>query len=193
MPPSLPDSVMACADGAQQLVLFGSRAAGVARASSDWDVLLVHSGEVHVSPRVDLIQIKPALLESAFWLGSELAGHVAKYGIWLVGEPSWTSSVFVSERAIERKARRIVRRVSRLEHRWKILDPSYRRAFVSAIRRDVQRCLTLVDGVAVPPSRTLDSLWHPDMVATVLPTLCAAEPFSASAQAFLDAILRKQK
>jgi predicted nucleotidyltransferase len=72
-----------------RVVLFGSRAAGAARPSSDWDVLLVDkraasgpSRKVQVrdlARGVDVVVV-PALDDEAF-LRSELGAHVAWYGL----------------------------------------------------------------------------------------------------------------
>jgi len=62
---------------AEQIVVFGSRAAGLARESSDWDLLIIGSDSSLHTPALDLVWVTPRELESADWLASELAGHVA--------------------------------------------------------------------------------------------------------------------
>jgi hypothetical protein len=174
----------------RQLVLFGSRAADVARSTSDWDVLVVHAVRVR-SPRrnVDVVSLRPEQLSSDLWLGSELAGHVAHYGIWLVGEPDWTTSVTRSNRAIQRKATRIVRRATNLQRQWKLLDRPYRLDFARALRRDIQRCLSLVQGEPVAPTKVIDERWRLDSLDLVIPTLRRLTGVTSGVQEFLSEIV----
>lgn len=145
---------------AAELVLFGSRAAGVAHRGSDWDVLLVcDRAPVSVPMTVDLVVVSASRLHSRRWLGSELAGHVGAHGRWLVGDPSWTGKVFRSRRALERKATRIARRVVNLQRNWADLEPAYRATFLKVLRRDLQRYECLEEGRPVPPTRILDLEW----------------------------------
>src|SRR5437764_1169337 len=94
---------------ANELVVFGSRAAGVNRRQSDFDVLLVGSrprlqragldlgskAEVKRAG-LDLVGMSRAEIESAQWLGSELASHVASYGFWIIGSGEWREGVRIN-------------------------------------------------------------------------------------------------
>ncbi len=124
-------SITSLRRSAREIVLFGSRAAGVAGPLSDWDLLCIgcpsreqrwpsstatlaaHSSvrppflfsELAADPRVrrtHLVWIDERSLGTQKWLESELAGHVARYGVWLHGKPRWVSSVRCGPAAAER-------------------------------------------------------------------------------------------
>jgi len=79
-----------------EVVLFGSRSTHTENEGSDWDILCVGNGERFKDSMIDIVWIRPDKLFSPEWLGSELAGHVSKYGQWLKGEGKWRTRVFVS-------------------------------------------------------------------------------------------------
>jgi hypothetical protein len=142
----------------QQVVLFGSRAAGAARRYSDWDVLCV--GERRQRQReVDAVWLSPTDIGTRRWLGSELAGHIARYGVWLIGEDDWSSKVFRSRAAVDRKRRLIQRRDSVGKATWRLLSSAYREQLATSFRRDLQRLEYLCEGRAVPATPVLDKEW----------------------------------
>lgn len=145
---------------AEQIVLFGSRAAGRARPASDWDLLCVAEQRPSSIAGVDLIWISPCDLSTPAWLGSELAGHVAAWGRWLHGEPDWISSVVHGERAATRKAQRVASKLVALERAWDALGPAYQRRHLLLLRRDLQRHGLLSRGEPVPPTALLDDAWR---------------------------------
>jgi hypothetical protein len=71
---------------AEQIVLFGSRAVGLGRAGSDWDLLVVGEGRSRHTPSIDLVWVSPRELVSRSWLASELASHVAR---WIEPHQGW--------------------------------------------------------------------------------------------------------
>jgi hypothetical protein len=174
---------------ADQLVLFGSRSAGVARPDSDWDVLLVRADgpAIRCASKVDLVEIPKPQLNSSAWLGSELAGHIAAYGHWIVGEPTWSASVHFSKFAIERKGNRLKSRLQNMQPSWDILQPAYQKRFAMIVRRDVQRYRCLVEGRPVAPSSMLDSTWGVAEMEATFPLLCAR--LSKQAVQFLERVL----
>nr|WP_128795876.1 nucleotidyltransferase domain-containing protein [Corallococcus coralloides] len=143
----------------EQIVLFGSQAAGVAGQDSDFDLLCVGQGPSRLNPLVDLVFIKPEFRFSEEWLGSELAGHIARYGAWLVGEPDWSRRVHSSQRAVDRKVEKILRRLQAVERHVGYLDESYVQKYFALIRRDLQRFEYLINGEPVPSTPLLDSAW----------------------------------
>ncbi|WNG46821.1 hypothetical protein F0U60_23880 [Archangium minus] len=145
--------------GCQQIILFGSRAAGVSREGSDFDLMCIGSGLSRLGPSLDLVFVTPEDCRRKRWLGSELAGHVARYGQWLVGEPDWVHRVRPSLDAKERKAERLRRRLQAVEKSFPLLDALYREKHFALIRRDLQRHDLLAQGEPVPPTPLLDQAW----------------------------------
>ena len=143
----------------EQIVLFGSRAAGVSGDDSDFDLLCIGSGPSRLSHTLDVVFVKPEAKATEQWLGCELAGHIAQYGVWLAGEPDWVQRVHVSPRAIARKAEKISRRLQSVEQRSDLLDASYLHKYFVLTRRDLQRHECLVKGEPVPPTPLLDQTW----------------------------------
>jgi len=143
-----------------EIVLFGSRAAGLAHERSDWDILCVGHGCTRRTPRVDLIWVTLEERCSRTWLTGELAGHVAHWGQWLEGEPTWTDSAIPGPQACMEKLRRITRRVTAWERSWSLCSARLRARYALALRRDLQRHEKLFHGQAVPPSAMLDQNWH---------------------------------
>jgi hypothetical protein len=143
----------------QQLVLFGSRAAGVSREGSDFDLLCIGSGSSRLGQSLDLVFVTPEDCQGSRWLGSELAGHVARYGRWLLGEPDWVHRVQPSRGAIDRKAERLRRRLHAVEENFPLLDAIYLDKHLALIRRDLQRHESLLKGEPVPPTPLLDQAW----------------------------------
>jgi hypothetical protein len=154
---------------ADELVLFGSRAAGVARSDSDWDVLCVGTGTRLRSGLLDLLWVPPRDIESQGWLGSELAAHVAIYGVWFKGQGDWRIRVGISIDSIERKRRRIRRRLTGLKRVWRMLIPEIREARLDDLRRDLQRLELLEKESGPPPTPILDRRWRSS--ANALPAL----------------------
>jgi hypothetical protein len=144
----------------QEIVLFGSRAAGVAHERSDWDILCVGHGSTRRTKRIDLIWVTPEERCSRAWLEGELAGHVGRWGQWLAGEPTWREHAVPGPEACEEKRRRIARRVTVWERSWALCSPRLRARYALALRRDLQRHELLRGGQAVPPSAMLDQVWR---------------------------------
>jgi hypothetical protein len=155
-----------------EIVLFGSRSMHAARRGSDWDVLCIgersprflrqgcrRTGMQAKSLRLDVVWISKDDVLSPLWLGSELAGHIARYGKWLKGEGAWRTHVVLSIAAIAAKRRRIEIRVELCErYAGRLLD-AYRAKHQTLLRRDLQRLFYLENQEAVPVTPQLDSDW----------------------------------
>jgi hypothetical protein len=145
---------------ASEVVLFGSRAAGMAGATSDWDILLVgHGTSVH-SGHADVVWIPPEQLTRDSWLGSELANHVAAYGRWVRGPGSWRRDVFCSFEAAAEKERAVAVQLTELRRVWPHLLDGAKARHARRVRRDVQRLRLLQARTAVPPTAMLDQAWE---------------------------------
>jgi Nucleotidyltransferase domain len=144
---------------ASQIILFGSRAANVAKEESDWDLLLIGEGKAVHTRYVDLVWVSPEIIRSQRWLGSELASHVAAYGHWIFGPDEWRRSVSISAAAVERKRSSIEFRFEELRKVLPSLLPAAKARHLRRLRQDIQRLALLEAGEAVPPSRYLDDAW----------------------------------
>jgi hypothetical protein len=146
----------------REVVVFGSRAVGVNSGNSDLDVIFVTGKDRRrtKTETLDCICIPESEWVSSFWRGSELANHVAAYGVWLVGGDEWRNSVQVSGRAAGRKAYRVARLIANVRHSWCVLHPVFRSKYQLTIRRELQRLGLLRVGIAVPPTPVLDLRWQ---------------------------------
>ena len=140
---------------AESVILFGSRAAGVANARSDWDILCVGHGATTKSKSVDVVWVSPLKLQSSKWLGSELASHVARFGKTIRGKLEWRSAVRVEESAVSKKARRIERRLCCLSDVWQLLSVDFRKKHSILVHRDLCRLDCLYAHEPVPPTALL--------------------------------------
>ena len=144
-----------------EVVIFGSRAAGLQRPDSDLDVLLI--GTKIERPRVsgvDFVILDLEQLASPHWMGSELASHVAEYGKWIKGRGSWQNHVHVSHRATMRKQARVLGLLMSGPKWWSKLHPMFHNKYKLMIRRELQRLDLMRQKIAVPPTFTLDSDWE---------------------------------
>ncbi|MFL6303336.1 MAG: nucleotidyltransferase domain-containing protein [Candidatus Sulfotelmatobacter sp.] len=144
---------------ANQIIVFGSFAAKLSSPLSDLDVVCIGEGTRFKNRFLDLCWVSEEDVCKDEWLGSELAGHVAKYGVWLSGRNDWRDATFTGDAAIERKRRRILslsRTVSRL---WEQLHPIFRTQYNVTIRRELQRLQMLESNISIPPTRLLDEKW----------------------------------
>ncbi len=150
------------ADKAREIIVFGSRAAGVHSPHSDLDLLFVSPdpGRRLKSSGLDIVWLRPEAVDSPNWHGSELAGHVAAYGRWLSGPDAWKAEVFTSPTAIQKKQRQLADRIQALEASWRSLAPAYRRRLFTLIRRDLQRLELLRQARPVSPTPLLDHDWE---------------------------------
>ncbi len=144
---------------AVDLIIFGSRAAGVHSKLSDLDILYVGVRERYKSECLDIVWRQPSEIEHRKWLGSELASHIAAYGIVIQGDAHWKDAVRLADATLSKKERRVAALVDGLWVYWDRIHPEFRRKYLTTIRREVQRLQLLREGVAVPPTPMLDRKW----------------------------------
>ena len=163
----------------QQVILFGSRAAGCAHSSSDWDILLIGgSCRLPQVPNFDLVTIAHLDGESALrWHSTELAVHVRRYGVWLVGAPpeEWLMDF---QRVVNRKHHLVGVRIRTLRSVWGSLSRVRRDRELILLRRELQRLGLLRQGEPVPPRQVLDDAW--DRGTVDLAALCEGLEVPAS-------------
>lgn len=135
---------------AVDLIIFGSRAAGVHSKLSDLDILYVGVRERYKSECLDIVWRQPSEIEHRKWLGSELASHIAAYGIVIQGDAHWKDAVRLADATLSKKERRVAALVDGLWVYWDRIHPEFRRKYLTTIRREVQRLQLLREGVAVP-------------------------------------------
>jgi len=145
---------------ASQIVVFGSWSSNVQTASSDVDVLCIGSGSRFKSATLDVIWHTEEMLNDRTWLGSELATHIAEFGVWLHGSDRWRSNARCSDLAADTKRLTIELRAAALQKRWDTLRSDFRHHHATVIRQDVQRLLLLQQKRPVPPTRLLDNDWE---------------------------------
>jgi nucleotidyltransferase-like protein len=147
-------------DDAHEVIVFGSRAAGVHRPLSDLDLLCITPKKRRIrAAGLDCVLLLPEEVNTPFWLGSELACHVVRYGKWEKGAGEWRDRAHVSDRAITRKQQRIVSVSDNAARRWSRLHPIFQMKYAVTIRRELQRLDLLLNRVAIPPTPILDSIW----------------------------------
>jgi hypothetical protein len=155
-------SLSALSDGAEAVILFGSRAAGLARDDSDWDLLVVGRGRSRLRRGLDLVYIDPESFRGASWQTNELASHIGRWGRTLCGSPTWLASLTdarTSEEAVSRKREQLQAQLSACERYWPSLGPWAQTTRQQRIRRDLQRYARLLEPTAIPPSALLDDEW----------------------------------
>lgn len=147
-------------ESASEIVIFGSWTTGAQTPNSDVDVLCVGRGRRHKCESLDIVWISERHVETNPWLGSELASHIAAFGVWIHGRSCWADRAYCSAAAAARKADAIRRRAAALNDRWSHLAPPFRKLHATLIRRDVQRFRLLREAQPVPPTRLLDEAWQ---------------------------------
>ena len=147
-------------NSASEIMVFGSRAADVHAYDSDLDVLCFGRGNRLKTSALDLLWVPESAMCDEDWLGSELATHIAQYGISLKGRGTWPSLVFFGTKATKRKLRRISSLLNAVSGGWSRLHPVFRRRYQTTIRREIQRYGRLVEHLAVPPTALLDREWQ---------------------------------
>lgn len=145
---------------ASEIIVFGSCAVGLQTDDSDLDVLCIGNGARLKRRSLDLSWVSEEACREEAWLGSELAGHVAEYGVWLRGNGDWRVQTFTSLTAIERKRNRIISLSGTVTRLWDRLHPVFRSQYNVTIRRELQRLRLLQASVRIPPTKMLDNEWH---------------------------------
>ena len=105
--------------------------------------------------------VAPAALMTEEWLGSELASHVACYGVWIKGAGAWRSHASVSPNVVARKAARLRRQIG-------TFGKLFQRSNSARELKHRKSGATVGDFVAeglpredpVPPTRVLDEEWR---------------------------------
>ena len=167
LPPEIKRRLQGCAD----VIIFGSYASGLESKSSDIDVFGVGEVRTHYkTPAIEIMILPEHDLYSDLWLGSELANHVAAFGIPLGPRPAWLDLAKIGPDAAARKQRRVRAYVRSLERHWQQLSPSAKCRYEIKLRRELQRLQLLQVGKPVPSTPALDRSFVPksqyDLIAS---------------------------
>jgi hypothetical protein len=147
------------ASHSEQVILFGSCAAGCDTRDSDVDLLCVGDGKRTDTGRLHLLWISPSSLSDPDWLGSEIGGHVSEYGIWLKGKRTLGPPQKPSSRTLQKKRNRIIDRASVLKQKWPLLSQGFKKDQLRSLRLDLQRYEMLNNFAPVAPNPMLDERW----------------------------------
>lgn len=164
--------------------LVGSRAAGCATESSDWDLIVFYSEKDMVNDWCDIITPKTqkyimrdikcsesnfgyGLKKSIYgldlmfedmncehWLKRELCTHTSKYGIWLGGNKFWNDKDIDWKGAVQLKTKLIDDRYHLFQGHYPI-NPEER---CDNEMNDRKRLWCLYNKIPVPPTRMLDEV-----------------------------------
>jgi predicted nucleotidyltransferase len=144
---------------ASEVVVFGSQASGSASEDSDWDVLVLGDFPPVHRERLDLVVVSSEQASSKQWLESELASHVAQYGIWLKGTGAWRPNARIGNETIAAKNRRLRSQAEAFGAIGHIQSPARRFEHARSLRRQLQRLELLTLNGAVPTNPELDRAW----------------------------------
>lgn len=145
--------------GLVALVLVGSRAAGLARPDSDWDVLaLVDRNTFGPTPSEwhgEVCQLMACDPSFPYWLATDLAGHALCYGLWLLGGPTWTRRDLNHEAAAQRALRQFNEATEQLAKRWDRFIPAYRSKYARRAAQQLERLRHHHNREPIPPTALL--------------------------------------
>lgn len=165
LPPEIKRRLECCTG----IVVFGSYASGLETKSSDIDVFGIGDAKTHFrTPLIEIMILPEHDLYSPLWLESELANHIAAYGVPLGPRPAWFDSARLGPEAVARKQRRIHAYARSLEKHWEELTPSMRLRYELKVRHELQRLQLLTAGKPIPPTPILDRSFIPDSQRTLV-------------------------
>ena len=147
-------------ESANEFAIFGSF--GLVKKASDIDIFTVSNIASEIGKELDLICLDEEAVLKAEWLESELANHIAMYGTWLKGEPTWVNKVAITSNTVLSKRKRIVSYLAGLHRSWKRLSPPFQHKHSVLLRRQLQRLEMLRSGQSTPPTFILDEAWEQD-------------------------------
>jgi predicted nucleotidyltransferase len=171
----------------EEVIIFGSYAAGVQNEDSDIDILFVCKGKPFKSRFLDFVCISPERITLKSWLGTELANHVAKYGVWIKGTGHWRNQVFISNTALERKKIIILNRLTHIWIKNKGIGTKFRLKLFRDVILDSYRLIQMSEGIAVPPNRTLIERFQNED-RNILQEVCRHQYLGKIGEAFVNEI-----
>ncbi len=146
-------------DHAEQVIVFGSHAIGVQTPKSDIDLLCIGRGRSCATRLLQILWLSPSRFNEHVRRGSELACHVAAFGVWVKGRRRLPLHIVPSADTIARRQKKIAARCSALSDNWSALAPTFRSKHLCKVRRDLQRLQLLRQGEPNLPAPVLDRQW----------------------------------
>jgi hypothetical protein len=146
-------------DRADEAIIFGSHALSVQTPESDIDLLCIGRGKSCSKRTIHILWMSRSRFDEHVRQGSELACHIAAFGVWLKGHRHVPMGVIPSKETIMRRRDKIEARCRALSNYWVALAPSFRMKHVTKIRRDLQRLELLQQGRPNLPAPELDARW----------------------------------
>lgn len=140
---------------ATEVILFGSYAQNQNTPSSDIDILFINTKNSYRSENVDFITLNPKNIHRKSWLGSEIANHIAKYGLWLKGEGEWKDKTFVSSNSIKKKKERIYKRMISIYLKKETLSSDSAEKLFKRVILDLGRLTFLNNKESVPTTQSI--------------------------------------
>lgn len=141
-----------CYNKSEQVIIFGSFASECENERSDIDILFIGGQKRRLSRWLDFIWLRPEKLYSWSWLGSELASHISKYGVWVKGDDSWKERVFFSKAAITRKKEKILFRLVHILVKKESLSLESKKDLFIKVIMNCHRLKLLNNHIAIPPT-----------------------------------------
>ena len=169
----------------EQAVIFGSYASGFQLDESDIDILFISKEKNIKTKYLDFICIKPDKLHLKSWLGTELANHVASFGIWIKGDDSWKHEVFISNSSLERKKIIILNRLAHLFVKKNSISQTLMLRLFEDVLLDSYRLIQMDEGCAVPSNVVLINRFINDN-RNILVELTNSKYLGKVAEIFID-------
>ncbi len=144
-------------DLANEVIVFGSHALGVQTPRSDIDLLCIGRGRSCGSRMLQILWMSRSRLDEHVRRGSELACHIAAFGVWVKGHRCLPQHIIPSSDTIARRRQKIKARCEALSRNWSVLDSGFRAKHLSKMRRDLQRLQSLRRGEPNLPAPALDA------------------------------------
>ena len=141
-----------CEETSIEIVLFGSYACGCEYSESDIDILFIGDGTRKSSKYFDFIWATPRRIKAKRWLSSELAIHIANYGLWIKGTGIWRDQVFFSQATITQKKQRIFDRLLHIYLQGKRLSLQKKKIFIQKVILNTLRLKNLENKIPNPPT-----------------------------------------
>lgn len=142
----------------EEAIIFGSFATGHEGPSSDLDILLVGNGKKIKTRNLEILWVDKNKLFKKTWLTSELASHVAKYGLWLKGDGNWRNLAAIGSAAITRKKIKILTMLAHIYLKKNKLRTQSLYNALDNVFLDVYRLKHMIVNMPVPPTAIIIDL-----------------------------------